>query len=117
MAHEVESTKIALSDTNQSTISLDFIEDDLVVPVHLTQFSEAIRHQLDEIQRGLMATLSDAGVTAEQIDVAFLTGGTCQVPSVRNAVVELLPTSQIEQGDMLGSVGLGLGIDAARRFS
>jgi hypothetical protein len=62
-------------------------------------------------------TLAQAGIAAERIDAIFLTGGSTAIPAVREAVTAIAPRARIVEGDMFGSVGLGLGLDAARRFS
>ena len=59
---------------------------------------------------------ADAGVSPTRIDSVFLTGGTSMIPEVRRRIVEYLGDARVVDGDVFGSVGLGLGIDALRRF-
>jgi hypothetical chaperone protein len=58
-----------------------------------------------------------AAVNPEQIDSVFLTGGSTGIPAVRNRILAHVPKARPVSGDMFGSVGLGLAIDAARRFA
>jgi hypothetical chaperone protein len=45
-----------------------------------------------------------------------MTGGSSSLPVVQTAVQASLPGVRIATGDLLGSVGTGLALDAARRF-
>lgn len=56
-------------------------------------------------------------MAAGQVGSVFLTGGSSQLPVVQAAVAGLLPEARLATGDMLGSVGTGLALDAARRFA
>ncbi len=46
----------------------------------------------------------------------FLTGGTTQIPHVRETVMRETPRARVIEGDTFGSVGLGLTIEAQRRY-
>jgi hypothetical chaperone protein len=45
-----------------------------------------------------------------------MTGGSSSLPVLHGLVQAHLPGARIAKGDMLGSVGTGLALDAARRF-
>ena len=62
------------------------------------------------------ATLADAGVAADAITSVFLTGGSTAVPVARRSILALVPQAAVIEGDMFGSVGLGLALDAQRKF-
>jgi hypothetical chaperone protein len=72
--------------------------------------------QLGALTRTLKETLAASGLGGERIDAVFLTGGSTAIPAVRNAVTRETPGARIVEGDMFGAVGLGLGLDAARKF-
>jgi hypothetical chaperone protein len=61
--------------------------------------------------------LAQAGLSADQIDALFLTGGSTRLAHVRAAIAAKLPGAKIVEGDTFGSVGLGLTVDAGRRFA
>jgi hypothetical chaperone protein len=61
--------------------------------------------------------LGAAGVTRADIQSVFLTGGSTAVPEIRRQVLGHLPNAVPVSGDMFGSVGLGLAMDAARKFA
>jgi hypothetical chaperone protein len=61
--------------------------------------------------------LADAGVKAEQVDTIFFTGGASGIPLLRARIASLLPAARAVEGDLHGSIGSGLALDAARRFA
>lgn len=62
------------------------------------------------------ATVRDAGLTPTQIETLFLTGGSTAIPQMRDAIRALFPEANVVKGDVFGSVGLGLALDAQRKF-
>jgi hypothetical chaperone protein len=46
----------------------------------------------------------------------FFTGGSSGVPLLRQSVGELLPAARRVEGDLFGSIGAGLALDAVRKF-
>lgn len=71
---------------------------------------------VQRVVKTVQATLEAAGVTPDQITAVFLTGGSTAIPLARRSVLSLTPNAAVVQGDAFGSVGLGLGLDAARKF-
>ncbi len=64
----------------------------------------------------MKATISDSGLSPEDIDVVFLTGGTSQVPVVRQDIESTLPNARLLDGDTFGSVASGLALLARHHF-
>ena len=60
--------------------------------------------------------LSDANVAAERVDTVFFTGGSSGVLALRERIGKLLPGARKVEGDLFGSIGSGLAIDAVRKF-
>jgi hypothetical chaperone protein len=116
LAGKVEAAKIALTDAPRSTLALDMLDEPLTLPVTAEQLASAISGAVHRISDTVARTLHDAGVAAERIDTLFLTGGSTAIPQVRRAIVSQFPNASVVQGDVFGSVGLGLAIDARRRF-
>jgi hypothetical chaperone protein len=58
-----------------------------------------------------------ADVKPDRLHSVFLTGGSTGIPSVRSRILAHVPNAKPVEGDMFGSVGLGLAIDAHRRFA
>ena len=61
-------------------------------------------------------TLRDAGVASSDISTVFLTGGSTATPLARRSILALVPQARVVEGDIFGSVGLGLALDAQRKF-
>ena len=51
-----------------------------------------------------------------EIQAVFLTGGSSAIPIVRAKISQFFANAAITDGDMFGSVGKGLGLDAYRKF-
>jgi hypothetical chaperone protein len=64
----------------------------------------------------LASVLAQAGLQAADIGTVFMTGGSSGLPVLRACVQAALPGVAIATGDMLGSVGTGLALDARRKF-
>ena len=57
-----------------------------------------------------------AGVAATDIDAVFLTGGSTRLEHVRTAILASVPEARVVTGNVFGSVGTGLAVEAARRY-
>jgi hypothetical chaperone protein len=84
--------------------------------VQRAAFEEAVAAPLERIDASLAAILAQAGLRADQIGTVFMTGGSSGLPALRAKVAQALPGVRIATGDMLGSVGTGLALDARRKF-
>lgn len=112
LASDVESAKIALSSAEDLSISLPYVDDHLVVPVNGRDFEQLVLALTEKIGRCIRDCVRDSGVSAEQIDTLFLTGGTSSLPFVRAACARAVPKAKVVEGDKFGSVGIGLAIEA-----
>jgi hypothetical chaperone protein len=113
----VETAKIALSAQETSAIDLSEIEAGLTIEATRGDLHSAVESRLASLRAASAETLRQAGLSAKRIDAIFLTGGSTAIPAVRAAVTAIAPQARIVEGDMFGSVGLGLGLDAVRRFA
>lgn len=116
IALSVEHAKIELSSSSETAIDLSEVERGFAVETSAKALHEAIADQLGALSRTLSDTLAASGLTRERIDAVFLTGGSTAIPAVRAAVTAQTPGAKIVEGDMFGAVGLGLGLDARRKF-
>ena len=64
----------------------------------------------------MRACIAAAGLTPAAIDAVFLTGGSTLLPHLRARILAEAPDARVVEGDKFGSVGLGLTIEAARRY-
>ncbi|WP_245283092.1 Hsp70 family protein [Aureimonas altamirensis] len=116
LAGAVEAGKIRLTDAPDTEIVLDEPGLDFALTVSRAAFEDATQDLVGRIQASLAEALATAGVSAEAVDSVILTGGGAEVPAVRRAATASLPHAQVIRSDAFGSVGLGLALDAARRF-
>jgi len=116
IALAVEAAKIALSEADVAAIDLGDVERGFRVEATAATLHAAIADRLGSLTATLEETLRAAGVGGERVDVVFLTGGSTALPAVRTAVTARTPGARVVEGDMFGAVGLGLGLDAARKF-
>lgn len=117
LALKAEEAKIALSDAEAAQVRLERLAPELHVTIQRAGFDEAIAPLVAAIEKTVGSLLRDAGVAAGEVDTVFFTGGSSGVLSLRQKVAALLPEARRVEGDLFGSIGLGLGLDAARRFA
>ena len=77
----IERAKLTLSDAPCAHIEVP--ELDLRISLERPRFERAIAHLLDEVDRTVEQTLARAGLEAAAIDVVVRTGGSSQIPAVR----------------------------------
>jgi hypothetical chaperone protein len=116
LALKVEEGKIALSQQDAVEIDLDRMSPPEVVGLERPQFEEAIGHLIGSIDQTVLKLLSDAGVTPDQVDTVFFTGGSSGVHMLRERISALVPNARKVEGDLFGSIGAGLALDAVRKF-
>ena len=86
-------------------------------PPSAAPISSAIPSQLaDRIAARIKNCLTQARLTADDIDAVFLTGGSVKLAHVRKAITKALPSARIVEGDIFGAVGKGLTLEALRRY-
>ncbi len=90
-----EKAKIELSATQSTEINLPFVTADASGPKHLqktlsrSKFEQMVADLIDRSKDPCKKALSDAGVTADQIDEVILVGGSTRIPAVQKLVKEL----------------------------
>ncbi|MFV3384895.1 Hsp70 family protein [Pseudomonas sp. NY15364] len=116
LAMQVEDSKIALSEHDARPIDLSRVEPGLVAELTRPLFENAIEPLLERIRASLTQLLADAGITADQVDTLFFTGGSSGVPALRQSVAAMLPNARSVEGNTFGSIGSGLAIEAKKRY-
>ena len=116
LAMKVEEGKIALSDATDVTIELDRLAPPQPLALQRSQFEGAIAHLVDSVDQTVLKLLADAGVQANAVDTVFFTGGSSGVRMLRERIGALLPKAHKVEGDLFGSIGAGLALDAVRKF-
>ncbi len=116
LAMQVEAAKIGLSDAPVVTMDLGRIDPGETLSIERAALDAAISQLVDRITETVSKLLSDAGVRADQLDTVFFTGGSSGVPLLRQRISALLPNARSVEGDLFGSIGAGLALDAVRKF-
>jgi len=117
LAMRVEEAKIGLSGTPQVTLELDRLAPPELLRIERVLFTDAIAGLVDSIGATVQRLLDEAGVRPEQVDTVFFTGGSSGVAALRERIAAIVPDARRVEGDLFGSIGAGLAIDAARKFA
>jgi hypothetical chaperone protein len=116
VAFAVEDAKIALSGSDDATVPLGFLEDDLAARASRADFERAIATKTDRLYQAARNCLAMAGVGGGAVDTIFFTGGSSRVPAVRAAIARAAPSARPAAGSDFLSVALGL-TEIARRMT
>ena len=116
VAVQVEEAKIALSEGPAARIDLSRIAPELGVEVTRPSFDTSVARLIEKIEQTVGTLLRDAGVAPVDVDTVFFTGGSSRVPRLRDCVSALVPQARSVEGDLFGSIGAGLALDARRKF-
>lgn len=117
LAMKVEEAKIGLSGAATVDVDLSTVEKGLDVPATRGQLTRAVTDPVERLAAMTKDCLRQAGLRGDQVDAIFLTGGSTLLPAVRGAITGALPEARVVEGDKFGAVGLGLTIEAGRRYS
>jgi len=116
LAMKAEEGKIALSDAVKVQLELDRLSPPVTLELDRAQFDEAIGHLVGSVENTVLSLLRDAGVAPADVDTVFFTGGSSGVRMLRERIGALVPTARKVEGDLFGSIGAGLALDAVRKF-
>ena len=116
LAIKVEEGKIGLSDATSFALPLERLASAPTVQLTRAGLDQAINQLVGRVEATVSGLLADAGVTAADIDTVFFTGGSSGVPLLRQRISALLPGARSVEGDLFGSIGAGLALDAVRKF-
>jgi molecular chaperone DnaK len=119
LSEAAEKAKTELSSVTQTQVNLPFITADANGPKHLT--ATLMRSTFEQISADLIErttvpvqqAMTDAGVTADDIDEVILVGGSTRIPAVQNLVRRLTggkdPNMTVNPDEV---VAVGAGIQA-----
>ncbi|MBO0368938.1 Hsp70 family protein [Pseudomonas shirazensis] len=116
LAMEIEASKIELTDQPSRQIDMRRVEPELTVELTRALFEDAIGSLLQRVRGSVSELLNKAGVTESQVDTVFFTGGSSGIPALRNSVAAMLPNARHVEGNIFGSIGSGLAIEARKRY-
>lgn len=116
LAMEIEEAKIALSDKRQADIPLEWVAPGLDVAISRPDLASHTRKLAERIGARIKVCLSQARLSAGDIDAVFLTGGSVRLTHVRKSITRAVPSARIVAGDTFGAVGKGLTLEALLRY-
>ena len=116
LAMEVEASKIELTEHDSRHIDLRRVEPELTAELTRALFEEAIEGLLERVRGSVTELLAKAGISEDQVDTVFFTGGSSGIPALRNSVSAMLPNARHVEGNIFGSIGSGLAIEARKRY-
>ena len=116
LAMKVEEGKIALSDDVKVRLELDRLAPAVSLELDRAQFDASIDHLVGSVENTVLSLLRDAGVGPADVDTVFFTGGSSGVRMLRERIGALVPAARKVEGDLFGSIGAGLALDAVRKF-
>lgn len=109
----VERTKVELSSRAQATFEFSDGDVDIRAAVSRRDFERWIAPVTEAIAACLDDTLARSGVTTDEVDCVFMTGGTAFVPVVRKLFEARFGAAKLRSGDELMSIASGLALRAA----
>jgi hypothetical chaperone protein len=116
LAMATEAAKIELAEAEVARIALSGFTGGPNPLATRAGFDAAVAAPVTRVSATLKNLLAQAGLQPKDIGTVFMTGGSSGLPILRKCVAEVLPGVPIVTGDMLGSVGTGLALEAMRRF-
>lgn len=116
LAMEVEETKIQLTEADSRLVPMDRVEPGLSVDLTRQLFESSIDALLERVRGSVTNLLNQAGVGVTDVDTVFFTGGSSGIPALRNSVAAMLPKARHVEGNIFGSIGSGLAIEAKKRY-
>lgn len=116
LAMQVEDSKIRLTETERLHLSLERIEAGLGVELTRGLFEHAVDGLLERVRNSVAQLLASAGVDPDRVDTVFFTGGSSGIPALRRSVSAMLPNARHVEGNLFGSIGSGLAIEAKKRY-
>ncbi len=112
-----EDTKIALTQEVSACPVFEGFQDTLHFSVSRDLFELNVFQIVEKIKRCMNECLIQSGVSADQVDMLILTGGSCQIPLVQKTFRSLFPNAVLADKNKMLSVGTGLTYAAQRMES
>ncbi|TPL91082.1 Hsp70 family protein [Mesorhizobium sp. B2-3-12] len=116
LAALVEKAKIELTDRLSAEVAVKLPDAAFAAGITRDWLETTIARDIERVTETVAQTIRDAQVKPSDITAVFLTGGSTAIPLARREILSLVPRASVIEGDMFGSVGLGLALDAQRKF-
>jgi len=106
--HEIEKTKIHLSKSSQSSLHYHFLNIDISENVSALEYETSLTSTISDIMASMMDVFTQSGLTPGDVDQVCLTGGTSQMPLIRNKLAEIFGQDKMSEYSVYQSVVSGL---------
>lgn len=116
LALQVEQAKIDLSTQTVAGLQLDRLEAGLEHPITAEAFVQATRSLVERVAGTVSELLQRSGIKPDDVDTLYFTGGASGVTQLRERIAAVLPQARRVEGDLFGSIGAGLAVEARRRY-
>lgn len=113
---KVNEAKINLSDQESSMINFSGKSFDIEEAISRSEFDDLIKKYLDQIEKLLGESLKQAGIKKEDLNMIITTGGSSNIPVVKNLLVNYFGKDKVTFGESFNSVALGLAMRAESLF-
>lgn len=111
----VQKVKCQLSESNVAPFRFSDGAVDIETILERHVFEEWIAEHLAQIEACVDSLVDASGVSASDVDMVFLTGGSSFVPAVRRIFEQRFGVEKIRSGNEFTSVARGLALKAAER--
>lgn len=105
---QIEKTKRRLSEREIATFDFDYPEIEIKTDFLREEFDKWSQPTVDKIMKAMDECLLQGGVTAEQVDLVSLTGGSSQVPKIRQEFEKRFGVQKLQTQTHFHSVLSGL---------
>lgn len=116
LAALVEKAKIALTERLSADVVVALTGVEFAAEISRVGLEATIARDIERVAATVGKIIRDSQVKPSDITAVFLTGGSTAIPLARQQILALVPQASVIEGDMFGSVGLGLALDAQRKF-
>jgi hypothetical protein len=110
--HEIEHTKIQLSDTPSALLEFNHRNINIHETITRHKFEDLIAPEIEAVDSGVRQILHDAAIKSDHVDVVLRTGGTSAVPAFTDLLAEIFDRRKLRSLELLTSVVGGLAIAA-----
>jgi len=114
LMYSIEKAKIQLSEQQQTTLQLDYVEKQLDVGISVSDTANTMKLWLDKLFALVDTSIEEVGFLPE---IIYLTGGMGLSPIVQQALKSQYPGCKIAVADAFSSVVIGAAIKAKRLFA
>ncbi|SFV35911.1 hypothetical chaperone protein [Devosia crocina] len=112
----VEEAKIALSEHDETRFDFPVRDRQIATTITTSDLGAALADSIGRLEATISEVLKRAGIAPDTVDSLILTGGSTLVPAVAGRLEAMFPEADVVRTDVLGSVGLGLALEAKRVF-